>query len=186
MTSVNEFPFADSAWQMRRVEAVAHGQLLLDLYDREQASLRRYLMFLGVDADTAAETTQETFLKLHQHLLGGGDRTNLRAWLFRVAHNLARNSQLSFRSSRTTSLSDATVVVNPVAPNASAEDVLIAKERETRLAQAIEELSTSQKSCLALRSQGLKYREIAEALQLSVSTVAENVQRGLERLREKL
>jgi DNA-directed RNA polymerase specialized sigma24 family protein len=37
-----------------------------------------------------------------------------------------------------------------------------------------------------LRAQGLKYREIAEALNLSVSTVGENVQRGLERLKEML
>jgi len=41
-------------------------------------------------------------------------------------------------------------------------------------------------SCLVLRSQGLKYREIAEALNLSVSTVGENVQRGLEKLKELL
>jgi DNA-directed RNA polymerase specialized sigma24 family protein len=30
----------------------------------------------------------------------------------------------------------------------------------------------------------MKYREIAAALDLSVSTVGENIQRGLERLRE--
>jgi RNA polymerase sigma-70 factor (ECF subfamily) len=50
----------------------------------------------------------------------------------------------------------------------------------------MQELSPAQRSCLVLRAQGLKYREVAEALNLSVSTVAENVQRGLERLKELL
>jgi len=47
-------------------------------------------------------------------------------------------------------------------------------------------LSAAQKDCLILRAQGLKYREIADVLKLSVSTVAENVQRGLDRLKESM
>ena len=46
------------------------------------------------------------------------------------------------------------------------------------------QLTIAQKESLVLRAQGLKYREIAEILNLSVSTVAENIQRGLERLRD--
>ncbi len=47
-------------------------------------------------------------------------------------------------------------------------------------------LSPAQRDCLALRTRGLKYREIGEVLNLSVSTVGENVQRGLEKLKELL
>jgi DNA-directed RNA polymerase specialized sigma24 family protein len=39
---------------------------------------------------------------------------------------------------------------------------------------------------LALRAEGFKYREIADVLELSTSTVGENVQRGLEKLKELL
>jgi RNA polymerase sigma-70 factor (ECF subfamily) len=54
----------------------------------------------------------------------------------------------------------------------------------SRLRRAMAELSTAQKECLLLRAEGLKYREIAEVLSVSVSTVGKNVQRGLERLKE--
>jgi RNA polymerase sigma-70 factor (ECF subfamily) len=47
-------------------------------------------------------------------------------------------------------------------------------------------LSAAQRECLVLRSQGLKYREIADVLNVSTSTVGENIQRGLERLKEVL
>ena len=58
-----------------------------------------------------------------------------------------------------------------------------ANEVDSDFTTAMQELSAAQRECLVLRAQGLKYREIAEALNLSVSTVGENVQRGLDRLK---
>src|SRR5215469_9391478 len=159
-------------------------ELVLAHYDREQLPLRRYLLFLGVDAESARETVQEAFLKLHEHLLANGDSSNLRAWLYRVAHNIARNAQSAFASSRTDLVAEFTGAGEPAAACVSAEEELLEKERLTRLRLAIERLSPAQKECLVLRAQGFKYREIAEVLGLSVSTVAENVQRGLDRLKE--
>ncbi len=174
-----------AAWEPARVVEDAHD-IVLAHYDRESVPLRRYLVFLGMDPDSARETVQETFLKLHEHLLADGDRTNLRAWLYRVAHNLARNAQSAFRSSKTDLLADITSAGEPASGNESAEEELLAKERLVLLHQAIGQLSAMQRQCLVLRSQGLKYREIAEVLNLSVSSVAENVQRGLGRLKEML
>ncbi|MGH9609896.1 MAG: sigma factor-like helix-turn-helix DNA-binding protein [Bryobacteraceae bacterium] len=47
-------------------------------------------------------------------------------------------------------------------------------------------MSAAQRECLVLRAQGFKYREIAEVLNVSASTVGENIQRGLARLKERL
>lgn len=160
--------------------------VVLAHYDREQLALRRYLIFLGMDIDSARETVQETFLRLHQHLLANGDRTNLRAWLYRVAHNLARNTQSAFDSSKTEPLPALSGAADPAADLVSAEEELLARERLSRLREGMNQLSTAQRECLVLRSQGFKYREIAEVLNLSVSTVAENVQRGLGKLKELL
>ena len=161
------------------LEDVSLRRLVLEHYDQEQIPLRRYLAFLGLDDDTARELVQESFLKLHEHLLAGGDRRNLRAWLYRVAHNLARNAQSAAHVSKTDPLPD---VMSSKA--ASIEDELLERERLERLRNALGQLSAAQRECLALRAQGFKYREIADVLNISVSTVGENIQRGLERLKE--
>lgn len=168
------------------LEDISPRRLVLEHYDRESMALRRYLLFLGVDPETAQEVAQESFLKLHQHLLSNGDRSNLRAWLYRVAHNLARNTQTAFRTAKTDSLPDVAVSGDLPSSAASIEDELLAQERSTRMRDAIARLTPAQKDCVLLRAQGFKYREIADVLNLSVSTVGENIQRGLQKLKELL
>jgi RNA polymerase sigma-70 factor (ECF subfamily) len=165
------------------LEDTSLRRMVLEYYDREHIAIRRYLSFLGVDIETGQEIVQESFLKLHEHLLRGGDRSNLRAWLYKVAHNLARNTQTAFRASKTDPLPDATV--SEVRANGmSAEEALLAEERTRRVREAMAQLSPVQKECLILRTQGLKYREIADVMNLSTSTVGESIQRGLEKLKE--
>lgn len=174
--------FPARGWGAEYLEDTSHRGVVLDYYDREQLSIRRYLLFLGLDQESCREVVQETFLKLHEHLLAGGDRTNLRAWLYRVAHNLARNSQTLSHASRTEPLGDAMKSAIPGGAE-SVEESLLAKERINRVNRAMDQLSPAQRECLILRSQGLKYREIAGILNLSTSTVGENIQRGLDKLR---
>src|ERR1700719_1317072 len=58
--------------------------------------LLRYLVCLGLSADEAQDVVQDAFLSLHRHLASGGSQENIRSWLFRVAHNGARNRQQSY------------------------------------------------------------------------------------------
>lgn len=159
---------------------------VLEHYDREQVPLRRYLLFLGVDDATAQEIVQESFLRLFRHLGESGDRGNLRGWLYRVAHNLARNEQSASRERKCDSLDAALANALPGDSGDSPEASVLHREKADRLREAIQALSKSQRDCLILRAQGMKYREIASVLDLAVSSVAENVQRGLGKLRELL
>lgn len=173
-------------WKPEYVKDTSLRRQVLEYYDREHVSIRRYLAFLGVDPETSKELVQESFLKLHEHLLAGGDRSNLRAWLYRVAHNLARNIQSAFHVSRTDPLPSLRESRPFSAKTSSPEEEVLAQERIARLQQAMQSLSTAQRKCLVLRAQGLKYREIAEVLGISVSSAGENIQRGLEKLKELL
>ncbi len=172
------------AGRKRSSESAGVEKAVLEQYDQENVSLRRYLSFLGIDKETGQEIVQESFLKLHEHLLAGGDRTNLRAWLYRVSHNLARNIQTSFRVARTEYVPDFLTGTHLAASDVSAEETLLETERHLRYQAALKQLSPAQRQCLLLRTEGMKYREIAEVLHLSVSTVGENITRGLERLKE--
>lgn len=180
-----------TAWDADRVShnpgsaAAAFESLVLEHYDAERASLERYLAFLGVDPDSCRDIVHDVFLKLHEHLLHGGAVTNLRAWLYRVAHNLAQNRRSAAFVRKRASLPE-DGAAHPPAPEESPEQAVLAVERDSRLRLALENLSAVQRECLVLRSQGLKYREIAEVQKLSVSSVAEAVQRAVQQLRRVL
>ncbi|HEX4749438.1 MAG TPA: RNA polymerase sigma factor [Bryobacteraceae bacterium] len=186
MESAEALALPKAVSKPKYLEDVSVRRVTLDLYDQEHLAIRRYLVFLGLSADMAQEIVQDTFLKLHEHLLANGDKKNLRAWLYRVAHNLARNAQTAWHVRKTEALSSDEFALPISAGGLSAEEELLSAERSRRMQQAIQSLNPSQRECLILRSQGLKYREISEALNLSVSTVGENVQRGLEKLKEVL
>src|SRR5450755_259305 len=68
-----------------------HRQSLGDAFTELREPVCRYLLALGLAAPEAEEVVQETFLRLCQHLDSDRPRDNLRGWVFRVAHNLARD-----------------------------------------------------------------------------------------------
>src|SRR5579862_7843167 len=64
-----------------------------NLYRELRQPLLRYLVCLGLSADEAQDVVQDAFLMLHRHLAAGASKDNVRGWVFRVAHNGARNRQ---------------------------------------------------------------------------------------------
>jgi RNA polymerase sigma-70 factor (ECF subfamily) len=71
-------------------------------------------------------------------------------------------------------------------PGASPEQLALAKESTRRLRAAIGRLPATEQECLALRSQGLRYREIAGILGIGTSTVADVLQRAFTALAREL
>src|SRR3984893_19116475 len=66
------------------------------LYRELRKPLLRYLVSLGLSSDEAQDVVQDAFVSLQRHLAAGGSQENIRSWLYRVAHNRARNQQTSY------------------------------------------------------------------------------------------
>ena len=157
------------------------------MFDELRQPLFRYFLCAGLSREDADEGIQETFLRLHRHLQKDGDRSNLRGWVFQVARNLARNQHKSARSRLSEALDGNLERSNAVPdPDGSPEDQAICNERMRRLHRSMETLTPQQRECLLLRASGLRYREIAEALGIGISSVGEMVQRAAARLIEVL
>src|SRR5260370_32306559 len=62
---------------------------MLALFDELREPLLRYLLSLRLAPERSEEILQDTFLKLFEHLKSCRRDSNIRGWLFRVAHNLA-------------------------------------------------------------------------------------------------
>lgn len=153
------------------------------LFEELRTTLLRYLVCLGLSPDEAQDTAQDAFLSLHCHIAGGGSQESIRSWLFRVAHNQARNRQASYHRRFATPL-DASL--GALLDQATPERRLIEKEKLLRLRSAIQCLTDSERECLLMRAEGLRYREIGEVLELATSTVADTVDRAVRKLAEKL
>jgi RNA polymerase sigma-70 factor, ECF subfamily len=152
------------------------------LYRELRKPLLRYLVCLGLTADEAQDVVQDAFLGLHRHLSSGGAQDNIRSWVFRVAHNQARNRQQSYHRRFGTSLDPAT---HSGIDHATPERSMLEKEKFSRLEKALAQLGDPERECLLLRSQGLRYREIGEVLGIPTSTVADTVSRAIKKLAEE-
>lgn len=152
------------------------------LYRELREPLLRYLVCLGLSSDEAQDVVQETFLRLHRHVKAGGAQDNIRGWVFRVAHNQARNRQGSYHRRFAEPLDGE---IETMRDETTPESVVLEKEKFRRLEKAIETLTEPERECLLLRSAGLRYREIGEALALPTSTVADTVERAIRKLTEK-
>jgi len=152
------------------------------LYRELRKPLLRYLVCLGLTSDEAQDVVQDAFLSLQRHLASDGTQENIRGWLFRVAHNQARNRQTSYQRRFSEPLDGE---MDFLAGDATPEQRVLEKEKFRRLATAMRLLTESERECLLLRAGGLRYREIGEVLGIATSTVGDTVERAIKKLAEK-
>jgi len=153
------------------------------LFDQLRTPLLRYLLGFSLAVSDSEDILQETFLALFQHLERAKSRENLRAWLFRVAHNLAlKKLQRSWRESQNISGSMMAVEDSVADPAPNPEDQLAASQKQKRIIAALNGLPEQNRWCLYLRAEGLRYREIAEVLDMSLGSVSLSLARSLAHL----
>jgi RNA polymerase sigma-70 factor, ECF subfamily len=157
---------------------------VVSLFDQLQDRILRYLVGLGLSALDSEEIVQEVFLALFLHLQRGKPRHNLRAWLFQVAHNIGLKQRTIATRNRQTiieydaiSPEDAALVDRSPNP----EDQFAGNERRRRLFNVWDGLPEQDRRCLALRAEGLTYREIAKVLDMSLGAVSLSLGRSLAR-----
>lgn len=154
-----------------------------DLFDQLRNPLLRYLLGFGLAAPDCEEIIQETFLALFQHLRAGKSRQNLRGWLFRVAHNLGLKKRQRAQRNLQTLTGSITVAENFVIdPAPNPEDQFSAHQTQERLLAILRVLPEQDRQCLSLRAEGLRYREIAEILGMSLGAVSLSLGRSLARI----
>jgi RNA polymerase sigma-70 factor (ECF subfamily) len=134
--------------------------------------------------DVADDVVQEAFLRAHQ-ALGRFDLARpFGPWICRIAANLAVNHVRSPQA-REEALPE-THAETPV-PGGSPLVGVLETEARAELARALEGLSADQRAVFVLRVyDDLSYKEIAEALEISIGTVMSRLSRARERLRVAL
>ena len=152
-------------------------------FDELRHPLLRYLLSFGLAPQDGEEVIQEVFLALFQHLRRGGSRSNLRGWIFRVAHNLGlRRCNANRAESRLFLPGPEESAGVPPDPSPNPEQRWSYRQRQKRLLAVVEALPERDRRCLYLRAEGLRYREITGVLGMSLGSVALSLSRTLARL----
>jgi RNA polymerase sigma-70 factor (ECF subfamily) len=152
------------------------------LFDDHRTRLLRYVLSIGLSIHDTEEIVQEVFLALFRHLRLGRPRDNLRGWLFRVAHNLALKARQAGHSRPDHAELDEAIAASRVDPAPSPEQQFAFSQRQQCLLAAFRGLPLRDQYCLHLRAEGLRYREIADVLEMSLGAVSISLARSIARL----
>ena len=152
---------------VRRAQA-GDREAFRSLYEKYQDRVFATAYRIAGDRETAADLTQEVFVKIFEELPGFRFGSRFSTWLYRVAANHAINK--ASETARHARLNERVAREKPsVAPAAPAAHDRFADER---VQAALGGLSVKLRVVTVLRYlEGLSYEEIAEALDLSVGTV---------------
>ena len=147
------------------------------------------------DHDLAMEVAQKTFISMHRNIDGLQETSRFKSWLYTIAVNYCREELRKRKAARSVSLHD-------LQPGESEESYrwetsssrrenpekqLRHSELSDLLQQCLMELSDEQREVVIMKEyEGLKFREIAEALNISENTVKSRMYYGLDGLKKIL
>jgi RNA polymerase sigma-70 factor (ECF subfamily) len=144
------------------------------LFTEHRQRVFRYLCRIVGQSETAQDLTQEVFLRVSRAQVPDADPAGRRAWVFRIARNLALNHVRDRRRR-----------VELMPPADGAEPAT--QELSVAIHQALEALQPLDRDVFLLReAAGLSYDEIAAACDLSVEAVRARLHRSRLQLRSAL
>lgn len=180
--------FADSIAAERAITPPDTRLLELETtYILRRPDVVRSLVKYGVDFIEAEDITQEVFLRTLDRPQQQNPPDNLFSWLLTCARNLAVDR---YRHRRKEIAVPAAVwkqwEKEMADPKVDTEASVLEEDRYNRMTDAISRLTEQEQQCLALRSQGVSFREIATILNVSLRQAAYITDVAVDKLRRRL
>lgn len=162
------------------------GSILITSFRENYAELLKFLARRLGDTERAADVAQDIYLRLAAIPPAGTEILNPRAFIYRVASNLAvdalrREGRIAAHSG------DSASGASVADPAPSPEIEILDRERLCLLDAALQELpQNARRALLMFRLDGLSHAEIARRLGVSESMVAKYIGRALRHCRDRL
>jgi RNA polymerase sigma-70 factor (ECF subfamily) len=164
----------------------AMGQQPFDaVLESHHAEIFRYLRRITARSSDADDLSQETFLRAWKAYRGLDGNANVRAWLFTIATNLARNH---FRDERRRRNAQAQArSVRSEFDGAAPDGEAVFNQTRTRLDAVVAGLPLKQRLAFVQRKiHDLDYEAIARTLDCSAETARAHVFQALKKVRREL
>jgi len=159
---------------------------IFDLYHKKV-----YRVAYGVlrNREEALDIVQEVFIKLYRSIRNFKGESRFSTYLYRMAVNSAIDHLRKVGKASLTSLDgeEGTGIQPAEDPERRPDRILLYKELEGKVNEALNRLPVDQRTAIVLREvQGLSYQEIAEAMKSSIGTVMSRLHYGRKRMQELL
>jgi RNA polymerase sigma-70 factor (ECF subfamily) len=166
-------------------EGVSSADLLLRTFNDLRDELVSTLWFMLGNQEDALDVAQEAFLRCWRTQECLPEVQNLRAWIFRVGLNAAKDLQRSAWRRRVKPLTGNEI--KPIVDNNAPGTEVEKQETLGRLRQALMHLRPEEKEVFLLRQNGdLTYEQIADLHDRPVGTVKTQMRSALQKLRKVL
>ena len=167
------------------------------LVTRYKDSLTNYLNMMIGDYDTAADLSQETFLRVYRNIHRYSNLYQFSTWIYRIATNLAideiryrkRRGQVFYRNvwgnRRSEEKEGSEFEITDV--RRGPRDEILRKESSRILGDAIRSLPEKYRTAFVMKEvEKLPYETIAKVLNCSAGTIKSRLHRARELLQRKL
>jgi len=152
-------------------------------YDEYADAIFRYIVVRVRDREIAKELMQETFMKTWTYMRAGNEIGNLRAFLYKVAHNTSMSALIKGKTESLDALADAHGYDAPDEQAVSPEDA----SEHRLLREQLELLDEASRDTLVLRyMNGLPVKEIAKMRGEDAGAVSVRIHRALKTLQSRL
>jgi RNA polymerase sigma factor (sigma-70 family) len=159
----------------------ATPQGLSAVFVEHQSALKRFMAKFFSRPQDVDDIAQETYLRAFDAEKGGEVLRTPKAFLFRVAKNVALN-ELTRKSRMLTDYIEDSISPDVIGEEDSAEDRVLAQEKLSMFCSAVATLPMQCRRAFLMRKvYGFSHQEIAERMGISVSTVEKHVASGLLR-----
>ncbi len=154
------------------------------LVERHHAALMGYLCrFTGGDRTFAEDITQETFFKVLRACNSFNPHQRFKPWLYAIATNLMRDHSRRLETRQTEAWSNDLDELQQ--GGSSPENIVIHQEEQAQVAQAMMQLSETNRATLILRFYNdLSLQEIAQALGVPLGTVKSRLSNAIHQLNQ--
>ena len=156
-----------------------------ELMGRWQGKIFSFIYRYIGDGEEAKDLTQNTFAKAYQNLDRLSDPRRFSSWVYKIALNECRMRVRKQRNLIPVPYDEYVDSDRAERTLETPETQLASKERVSILREAFQDLPDEQRTVILMKEyQGLKFHEIAEALDVPLSTVKSRMYLGLKTLKK--
>jgi RNA polymerase sigma-70 factor (ECF subfamily) len=176
---------------------VEQDEVFRQIFEQYRLAVFRFFKRRGCARQQAEDLAQDTFLRVYKNLEDFRRESRFATWLFQIAvnvyRNMVRDQCAQKRDAPESSLDSAEDISWNLAISLTDDEqpqplvYLLTEEKRRLLREAIQELPPQMRRCVLMRVEGgMKYRDIADVLGISVDTVKAHLFQAKQKLKAKL